>query len=356
MIDRFRYDASVSPASHRLFAFLIAALALPMYGHARGYRPNQLPGGVEFDCYMCHFREPFVRLTVFGFDVRDTLLFREDYPEELPDGFFVGPEGNVDWATVARLDSDGDGYTNGEELGDPEGLFVQGDEEPIFAFSRPDLPEDIPCGSGTVEGPEQCDGAAFDGATCADYGFAGGVLACRDDCTVDTAGCNRCGDGVIDPDEECDGPVDAPCPEGLDGRVACVDCRLDRTGCAPPDAALDMGPADASPDATSDAAVDAMLDVMPDGLPDAMPAAMPDAMPDAMSDAIWDATPDAMPDAMPDADTADVGDAGPVVPLDGSSAGPEPTDEPDGCAQRPAGSSGLPWLLIALLLIRRRRC
>ncbi len=142
-------------------AFLFASVACvllaglrPDAAFARGYRIDQLPGGYEFECYMCHFRQPFTRLTVFGILVRETLLFREDYPDELPENFFVGPEGNVDWATVALLDSDGDGYTNGEELGDPEGLFVQFDLQPDFPFTRPDLPDDFPCGSGTVEGPE----------------------------------------------------------------------------------------------------------------------------------------------------------------------------------------------------------
>ena len=42
-----------------------------------------------------------------------------------PDGreVFWGPE-------LAALDSDGDGFTNGEELGDPQGIWEEGNESP----------------------------------------------------------------------------------------------------------------------------------------------------------------------------------------------------------------------------------
>jgi len=281
--------------------------------HARGYRIDMVPGGYQFECYMCHFRQPFQRLTVFGRSVGEHLLFRDDYPDELPMNFFVGDEGNPDWATLAQLDADGDGYTNGEELGDPEGLFQQFDPAPVFPITRPDLAEDFPCGSGTVEGPEMCDGDAFDGQTCADLGFVGGVLSCADDCTLDTGACHRCGDaivqveetcdaneldgqtcaglgfvggtlrcsdaclldttdchrcgdGVVQPSEACDGepPGDVSCADrGLVGDVGCTDCALDYRGCTMPDAAVlaDHGLRDAEGQGVSDAApVDAGLE------------------------------------------------------------------------------------------------
>jgi hypothetical protein len=40
--------------------------------------------------------------------------------------------------------------------------------------------------------PEQCDGDALGGATCASLGYAGGTLRCGDWCGHDTRGCNAC--------------------------------------------------------------------------------------------------------------------------------------------------------------------
>ncbi|MEZ4437023.1 MAG: hypothetical protein R3F65_31900 [bacterium] len=302
------------------------AVCLASTAYARGYRVDQVPGGHEFECYMCHFRNPFTRLTVMGRDAREHLLFREDYPPDLPADFYVGEEGNVDWAALALLDSDGDGYTNGEELGDPAGLFMPFDPQPDFPFTRPDRADDFPCGSGTVEGPEQCDGDAFGGLGCADFGWPGGRLGCRDDCTIDLSACNRCGDGLLDPGEACDGapPVDAVCPDGTVGAPACVDCAVDLSGCRPPDAAGDAGvdgsvdggggePADAMPadiggDATgADAArLDAALDAAPaDAAPaDAAPADAVSAEPAPAEAAPTDAAPpDAAPTEAPPADT-----------------------------------------------------
>ncbi|MCA9669594.1 MAG: SUMF1/EgtB/PvdO family nonheme iron enzyme [Myxococcales bacterium] len=45
------------------------------------------------------------------------------------------------------------------------------------------------CGDRIVNGSEQCDGAALDGATCASQGFDGGELSCDGDCRFDTSGC-----------------------------------------------------------------------------------------------------------------------------------------------------------------------
>jgi cysteine-rich repeat protein len=63
------------------------------------------------------------------------------------------------------------------------------------------------CGNGLREAPEQCDGAALGGQTCATLGQGTGTLACKADCTFDTSGCqlpNLCGNGALDPGESCD--------------------------------------------------------------------------------------------------------------------------------------------------------
>lgn len=74
-------------------------------------------------------------------------------------------------------------------------------------------------------GTEQCDGADLGGYRCTDLCFAGGTLACKTDCTFDTANCCRCGNNRREAacNEICDGSdvagqtcqtVVPPFPEG----------------------------------------------------------------------------------------------------------------------------------------------
>jgi hypothetical protein len=65
----------------------------------------------------------------------------------------------------------------GHSLGDPSCTAC----EPTYRCHR--------CGDGIVASVEQCDGTAFEGATCASLGFTGGTLACTPGCTFDTSGC-----------------------------------------------------------------------------------------------------------------------------------------------------------------------
>ncbi len=56
------------------------------------------------------------------------------------------------------------------------------------------------CGDGAISGPEVCDGAQLNGASCAVLGFAGGTLACRADCGgYDLSGCRACAPTATDP-------------------------------------------------------------------------------------------------------------------------------------------------------------
>jgi hypothetical protein len=45
------------------------------------------------------------------------------------------------------------------------------------------------CGNGIREAGEACDGAELGTAACADFGFAGGALACSAACSLDTSAC-----------------------------------------------------------------------------------------------------------------------------------------------------------------------
>lgn len=95
---------------------------------ARPPRVSQIPNAPAA-CGTCHIdpqgggpRNPF------GQDVESTLIGS-------------GADGVVDWSAVFDLDSDGDGFTNGEELGDPNGAWSTGDPSPSGAVSRPGDPD-----------------------------------------------------------------------------------------------------------------------------------------------------------------------------------------------------------------------
>lgn len=86
---------------------------------ARFFRPGKVPNyaAVGADCALCHTsRFGGTPRTAFGLLVEERVT---------PNGeeTFWGPE-------LAALDADGDGFTNGEELGDPEGLWQEGDDPP----------------------------------------------------------------------------------------------------------------------------------------------------------------------------------------------------------------------------------
>ena len=141
----------------------------------------------------------------------------------------------------------------------------------------------VECGDGGIDPGEECDGAAFGGATCQGEGFASGQLSCTVACTLDTSGCcsadehyqcnngdvhwydscggvgglkeacgggetcvnnspttascvATCGDGDVDPGEECDGGDldDQTCQDlgHQGGSLACSSqCTFDESGC-----------------------------------------------------------------------------------------------------------------------------
>ncbi|MEL6544630.1 MAG: hypothetical protein AAFQ82_08385, partial [Myxococcota bacterium] len=89
------------------------------------------------------------------------------------------------------------------------------------------------CGNGIVNGFEQCDGTAFSSnydSTCVGNGFVSGTVSCRDDCTLNFAGCQAavCGNGVVEGNEVCDGGSTA-CG-GLGFAAGTATCKSDCTG------------------------------------------------------------------------------------------------------------------------------
>ena len=74
---------------------------------ARPWRVDQIPNGKKFGCINCHSSSSGRSLNFFGLIV-DTKVGK-------------GSRAQFWNVQLASLDSDGDGYTNGEELGDPDG-------------------------------------------------------------------------------------------------------------------------------------------------------------------------------------------------------------------------------------------
>ena len=86
---------------------------------------------------------------------------------------------------------------------------------------------------------EQCDGSNLNGKTCQDFGFFGGTLSCRSDCTFNTSGCFNapfCGNGIVESGEQCDGSnLNGKTCQSLgfdDGTLSCrSDCTFNTSGC-----------------------------------------------------------------------------------------------------------------------------
>ena len=100
--------------------FIILPLLIVLWNQsalARNFRVNQIPNGSENGCANCH-----VNPAGGG--------SRNEFGSAVESGFLDG-SGNVTWnATLAAMDSDGDGFSNGHELEDPFGLWSIGSAAP----------------------------------------------------------------------------------------------------------------------------------------------------------------------------------------------------------------------------------
>ena len=86
---------------------------------ARSKRVRQVPNGAAASCNTCHKAGGGSPLNPFGLEIATNFLTA------------AGAAGDVLWAPeLAALDSDGDGASNGAELGDPNGTWVVGDPNP----------------------------------------------------------------------------------------------------------------------------------------------------------------------------------------------------------------------------------
>jgi hypothetical protein len=120
---------------HRLL-LAAGALLVPSLAAASPSFMNFIPNGTAIGCAGCHTNQPATNR--FGDDVRARL---------------VG--GNPSWPMLWMLDSDGDGQTNGQELGDPCGVWRSGQPAPRTtnisnpggAGSMTPTPNEPPCGA-----------------------------------------------------------------------------------------------------------------------------------------------------------------------------------------------------------------
>ena len=94
--------------------------------NARDWRVIQIPNGSKFSCANCHV-DPSGggSRNKFGLDVEKLVS--------------VGGHEEFWGSALAKLDSDGDGKTNGQELGDPNGVWRSGQSNPgvLSAVTNP---------------------------------------------------------------------------------------------------------------------------------------------------------------------------------------------------------------------------
>lgn len=169
---------------------LLSALALSLlfYAVAEAFfcRPGLIPNGGINECENCHLREE-------GGGPRNPF-------GSTVDGVAVGC--NPFWGPgIAGVDSDGDGRTNGEELGDPEGTWQAGDPPPgdPALVTLPGKADGPPPGTAFVRGDVNSDGTTdlSDSIAILDFFFHGGPApACAASADANAEGATDLSDAV----------------------------------------------------------------------------------------------------------------------------------------------------------------
>jgi hypothetical protein len=99
-----------------MFRAVLVLLMLLGVADARGTRRAQVPNGSLIGCNLCHVPgQPKTRRNPFGAQVEETLVGQA-----------------ADWTALWDLDADLDGFTNGVELGDPDGVWAPGQPNPDY--------------------------------------------------------------------------------------------------------------------------------------------------------------------------------------------------------------------------------
>ena len=118
--DVIRVRGAARGCGSALLLTAVISFCLPDIADARFFRPGQIPNGGENGCLNCH-------MSPSGGDARNAfgLTIQGDFLTS------VDADGAVLWGPdLAAIDSDDDGFTNGEELGDPDGTWEAGDDLP----------------------------------------------------------------------------------------------------------------------------------------------------------------------------------------------------------------------------------
>jgi hypothetical protein len=172
--------------------------ALP--AEARSFRVNNIPNGSKFGCISCHVDNQASGFTNFGSNAQSNL--------------FPGPvqQTDVNWPALCAIDSDGDGQSNGEELGDPDCNWSEGQPPDSTAATNPGIPNAGAgsCGNGQLDKFEACDSPTLLGVErCLDINAGNGDLSCTVECTFDYSDCSAPPSGwespstPVDEEESC---------------------------------------------------------------------------------------------------------------------------------------------------------
>ena len=104
---------------------------------ARGPFVAALPNGSVHSCRLCHTQAAGNSpLNAFG-----ALTAMRPATD-------AGLSDMLDWKTWSRVDSDMDGFTNGQELGDPCGTWVPGNADPVMTtVGNPGEASSVPVGA-----------------------------------------------------------------------------------------------------------------------------------------------------------------------------------------------------------------
>jgi hypothetical protein len=175
-------------------AFVVGALVVcvfPSSASARSFRVGDIPNGSKYNCLSCHTDSSGSGFTNFGSNARSNL--EDTSPLQ---------SAHVDWPALCPLDSDGDGRSNGEELGDPNCVWSRGDTPSAGSSSNPGVANagEAACNNGKLEKYEECDSPELMGLTrCLDADAGAGTLTCLEDCTFDYSDCSTPPDGWEQP-------------------------------------------------------------------------------------------------------------------------------------------------------------
>ncbi len=192
---------------------MLLGLAISTPAFARSHRVAQIPHGASFGCTSCHgTASGGGTFTGFGSSTVGALV---------GDGPTSGQD--IEWAQIYDVDSDRDGFTNGEELGDPDGTWRTGDPNPPGLFFHPGDDSKHPvgsCGDGRVTPPEECDLDNTRGLSCINLGLDPGVLSCDSECLYikDLCGTNaETPDAGMDTGTQADTGIVAATPDSDEG-------------------------------------------------------------------------------------------------------------------------------------------